>query len=116
MRVVRQLHGVEATRAERCRELAERAGFVVRHAQLVDSALVAFALQPLQVLTPGHQVVYLLDLDATEPLDLARVLLAPLLDRRRPDLRRHGCTLTAPLERTAERSLRAAIHRRRIED
>ena len=89
---------------------------VVRDAEPVDAPLGAFDLQPLEVLAPREEVVHLLDLDAAEPCDLLRVLLATLGDGARPDLRRNGATRTAPVERRSERAFSAAIHRRGVED
>ena len=57
----------------------------------------------------------LLDLDPTEEPLLGRVLRPPLLYRRRPDLRRHDRFRSPVAESRAQRGLRAAVHRRRVE-
>src|SRR5437763_15853861 len=68
------------------------------------------------MLAPKCKVVNLLDLDAAEPRALLPVLLAPFLNRARPDLGRHG-HLTAPLANDlAHRRLRAAVHRRAVDE
>src|SRR6266550_5086289 len=68
------------------------------------------------MLAPQCKVVNLLDLDAAEPCALVPVLLAPFLNRARPDLGRHG-HLTAPLANDlAHRRLCAAIHRRAVDE
>src|SRR6185437_4790404 len=110
-----QLHDVEAPRPQRRRQLAERARVVVRYPELVDASFLALALEPLELLAPRGKVVHLLDLHAAEPLHLARVLTAALVDRRGPDLRRDRRLPAARLERAAERRLGAAVHRGRVE-
>src|SRR5204863_3740783 len=102
--------------AERRRELAERAARVVGHAEPVDPARVPLALEPLQVLSPRDEVVDLLDLDATEPSELALELRAALSDRGCPDLRRHDRSLTTLRQRGAERRLRASVHWRGVDE
>ena len=88
----------------------------MRHAEPVDPAGVALLLEPLELLLPRDEVVDLLDLDAAVPAELPAVLLAALLDRARPDLRRDVHPLAPALERGAERRLRAAVHRRRVDE
>jgi len=55
------------------------------------------------MLAPGYEVVDLLDLDAAEPFPLAPVLLATLLERLRPDLRRDDRALAPVSKGVAER-------------
>src|SRR5690348_5604677 len=88
----------------------------MRDAEPVDVAFVALALEPRKVLLPRLQVVDLLDLDAAEPLDLPRVLLASLGHTPGPDLRRDLNLVAARLERRADRGLGLAVHRRRVEE
>ena len=80
----------------------------MRDAEPADASFVALALEPRGVLAPRDEVVHLLDVDAAVPLDLPPELLAALLDRRRPDLRRDRRLAAPALERRAERPLGAA--------
>ena len=114
-RVERHLQRLEAPRAERPLELAERRGRVVRDADPSDPARLALRLEPRQVLLPRDEVVDLLDLDPAEPAELVGVLAACLLRRRAPDLRQHDRLVAASLERRAERALGGSVHRRRVE-
>src|SRR4051812_6380931 len=115
VRVQWDLNRVEPPRPKRRRELLERARRVVRHAESPDPAVVPLALEPREMLPPRNEVVHLLDLDASEPLDLAPELLAALLHRARPDLRRDIRCIAPARERGAERRFRAAVHRRGID-
>ena len=99
------------------RELAERARRVVRHAELVDAALLALRLEPLELLAPGDEVVDLLDLDAAEPFDAAaRYCSRPSSTDCAQIFVATVALVAAPVERRAERRLGAAVHRRRVED
>ena len=81
-----------------------------------DPPRVALGLEPREVLLPGDEVVDLLQLDVPVPRELAAQLLRGLLGRRRPDLRRDGDAVASSLERRAEGGLRAAVHRRGVEE
>src|SRR4051812_3074340 len=83
------LHGVEAARTERPRELSESARRVMRDAEPIAPPSCALLLKPLHVLLPRDQIVDLLDLAPTEPFALPSILLAALLDAACPDLRRN---------------------------
>jgi hypothetical protein len=52
----------------------------VRDPDDADPACVALDLQPLEVLAPQDEVVDLLDVDAAEPGELPRILLATLFE------------------------------------
>ena len=67
-------------------------------AEPADGPAVPLALEPREVLAPGYEVVYLLDVDAPEPLSLARELLASLADRPGPDLRGDDGLVAAALQ------------------
>src|SRR6266550_9614519 len=85
----------------------------MRDADPFDAPGLAFLLEPREVLLPADEVVHLLDLDPAEPAHLVFVLLATLLDRLRPDLRREHRAHAAGLEREPERLL-GAVHRRGV--
>ena len=53
---------------------------------------------------------------ATEPAELAREMAATLLPRVRPDLGRHERVAPPLAERVRQDGLRAAVHRRGIDD
>src|SRR5439155_9296551 len=98
------------------RELSEGARVVVGHADPPDAAGIALALEPVEMLAPEHEIVHLLDFDAAVPRELTAELLTPFVERPRPDLRRDDGAVATAVERCAERALRAAVHRRRVED
>ena len=78
---------------------------------------VALAFEPGELLSPGDEVVHLLELDPP-PVEAKLVgeLPAPALGRASPDLRRDE-SLVAPMrESPPEHRLGAAVHRRGVED
>ena len=88
----------------------------MRDAEPVDPAFVALTLEPRKLLAPGRKVVDLLDLDPAEPPELPAKLRPPFLDRCAPDLGGHTSLLAALGERSPERRLRPAVHRRGVEE
>jgi hypothetical protein len=115
VRVVGQLDALDPGLAHRLGELVEGARLVVRDADPADAALAALALEPFEVLAPEDEVVHLLDVDAAVPVELPPELLASLLDRVGPDLRRDGGAFAPSLERRPEGGLGAAVHGRRVD-
>ena len=81
------------------RELRQRVAVPVRDADAADAPASRSSSSHVEVLAPADEVVHLLDVDAAEPVELAPVLLAALLERLRPDLRRERRVLAARLER-----------------
>ena len=87
----------------------------MRGADEVHPAGVAFGLEPGKVLTPGHEVVDLLDLDTAVEADLFVELGTCLRGRGRPDLRGDDGLGTPLTKRPRENLLGTAIHRRAVE-
>jgi hypothetical protein len=87
----------------------------VGHAELADPAGCALLLEPRQMLAPEHEVVNLLDLDATEPVQLAVELRSTLLHGVGPDLGRDRRFVAPAVDRCTERALGPAVHRRGVE-
>src|SRR5205807_10310694 len=81
---------VDAAREHDLLQRVERAGRVVRRAEESDPSCRTLLLHPVEVLPPGDQVVYLLQVDATtEELELSLELPSALRHRAGPDLCRH---------------------------
>jgi hypothetical protein len=93
----------------------------VGRAEQADPPGRPFLLHPAEVSLPADEVVDLEQVDpVAEPAELAAEVRPGLVDRSRPDLRRDerrraaGPALAA--ERGREHRLRAAVHRRGIDD
>ena len=115
VRAERHLQRLEEPRSQRALELIERGGRVMGDADPADPAFLALGLEPRQMLLPGNEVVYLLDIDPSEPGELVGVLATCLRLRSAPDLRQDGRLAAPPVESEAERTLGGAVHRRGVE-
>jgi hypothetical protein len=51
----------------------------MRHAHVLDTTRFSLALEPRHVLAPRDEIVDLLDVDPTEPLELTPILFAPFV-------------------------------------
>ena len=117
-RVERDLDRVDPPGSHDARELVERRGRVVGRTEEADAAGVPLALEPVEVLAPGDEVVHLLEIDAAAVE--AELSLELRAGPRRPTASRSSWRRTPrsrrPRERAAEHPLGASVHRRRVDE